>query len=126
MTLPTAGRPTDATVDASADAVLAALADPMRRRVLAAVAARDGDATATDIATELPITRQAVAKHLVVLTDAGLVAATRRGRELRYRVVTGSLRPAADWIQRTEASWDRRVQRLQQHLERTDHLEPGR
>jgi len=96
--------------------VLAALADPTRRDVLAAVAARAGTATATELAEELPVTRQAIAKHLTVLADAGLVTAARHGREARYRVVAGSLRPAADWIARTEASWGRRVDRLQQHF----------
>ena len=101
---------------ADAGTVLAALADPMRRDVLAAVAARSGTATATDLAAELPVTRQAIAKHLGVLANAGLVTSVRHGREARYRVVEGSLRPATDWIQRTEASWTRRVDRLQQHL----------
>ena len=91
-----------------AGTVLAALADPMRRNVLAAVAARSGTATATELAAELPVTRQAIAKHLTVLADAGLVTSARHGREARYRVVAGSLRPASDWIQRTEASWSRR------------------
>ena len=104
----------NSTIDAGT--VLAALADPMRRDVLAAVAARSGTATATDLAAELPVTRQAIAKHLGVLADAGLVTSTRQGREAHYRVVAGSLRPASDWIQRTEASWSRRVERLHQHL----------
>ena len=99
-----------------AGTVLAALADPTRRDVLDAVAARAGAATATDLAAELPVTRQAIAKHLGVLTNAGLVTSVRQGREARYRVVAGSLRPASDWIQRTEASWARRVERLQDHL----------
>jgi DNA-binding transcriptional ArsR family regulator len=99
-----------------AGAVLAALADPTRRDVLDAVAARSGAATATDLAAELPVTRQAIAKHLGVLRNAGLVTMVRQGRETRYRVVAGSLRPASDWIQRTEASWARRVDRLQDHL----------
>jgi hypothetical protein len=51
-----------------------------------------------------------------VLTNAGLVTSTRRGRKAHYRVVAGSLRPASDWIERTEASWSRRVDRLQEHL----------
>ena len=65
---------------------------------------------------ELPITRQAITKHLTVLAEAGLVTSVRHGREARYRVVAGSLRPAADWIAHTEASWGRRVDRLQRHL----------
>ena len=102
-----------------AGTVLAALADPTRRAVLAAVATRAGMATATELAVDLPVTRQAITKHLAVLADAGLVASVRHGREARYRVVAGSLRPAADWIARTEASWGRRVDRLQHHL--ADH-----
>jgi DNA-binding transcriptional ArsR family regulator len=101
---------------ADAGTVLAALADPTRRDVLAAVAARSGRATATDLASELPVTRQAISKHLGVLVNAGLVTSVRQGREARYRVVVGSLRPASEWIERTEASWSRRVDRLQQHL----------
>jgi len=99
-----------------AGTVLAALADPTRRDVLAAVAAGAGRATATDLSADLPITRQAVAKHLGVLANAGLVTAERQGREAHYRVVAGSMRPAAEWIERTEASWGRRIDRLQHHL----------
>ena len=99
-----------------AGTVLAALADPTRRDVLAAVVARAGRATATDLAADLPVTRQAVAKHLGVLADAGLVTAERHGREAHYRVVAGSMRPASEWIERTEAGWSRRIDRLQQHL----------
>jgi len=99
-----------------AGTVLAALADPTRRDVLTAVASRAGTATATELAAELPITRQAITKHLTVLAGAGLVTSVRHGREARYRVVAGSLRPAADWIARTEDGWGRRVNRLQQHL----------
>ena len=102
------------TIDAGT--VLAALADPTRREVLAAVASRAGTATATELALELPITRQAITKHLTVLAEAGLVTSVRHGREARYRVVAGSLRPAADWIAHTEASWAGAVHRLQRHL----------
>ncbi len=104
------------TASVDAGTVLAALADPTRREVLAAVAARPGTATATDLAAELPVTRQAVAKHLGVLEHAGLVTSVRHGREAHYRVIAGSLRPASEWIERTEAAWGRRVDRLQQHL----------
>ena len=63
--------------------VFAALADP-RARDLPSVSARGGDATATTLGTGLPVTRQAVSKHLMALQDAGLVAGERRGREQRY------------------------------------------
>jgi DNA-binding transcriptional ArsR family regulator len=101
--------------DPALGAVFAALADDTRRSILATLAARGG-ATATELAAEAPITRQAMSKHLVVLADAGLVAPSRAGRETRYRVVAGSLRPAGDWIAITDAAWSRRLGRLQQHL----------
>ena len=82
--------------------VFAALADPTRRSLLHAVVDR-GDATATELAVGLPITRQAVTKHLGVLADAGLVHATRAGRETRYRPTTEPLDEAMTWIARLEA-----------------------
>ena len=67
------------------DAVFSALADE-RRRSLVEVLAERGSATATELAAGLPVTRQAVAKHLASLGEAGLVAMTRSGREVRYRL----------------------------------------
>jgi DNA-binding transcriptional ArsR family regulator len=93
-----------------------ALADDTRRRVLDVVAA-NGSVTATQIAGVVPVTRQAVAKHLAVLHAAGLVETERAGRETRYRIVPGSLRPASDWIASTEAAWAGRLGRLQRHVE---------
>lgn len=104
------------TASADAGTVLAALADATRRAVLAAVATRSGTATATELATDLPVSRQAIAKHLGILAEAGLVTSARHGREARYQVVEGSLQPASEWIERTEATWARRVDRLRQHL----------
>jgi DNA-binding transcriptional ArsR family regulator len=85
--------------------VFGALADPSRRHVLGFIAER-GTATATELTGELPITRQAVAKHLATLAGAGLVEGERRGRETRYRL--------------TEAGeeWDDRLDALRRHLER--------
>lgn len=97
--------------------VFAALADDMRRSLLDAIAAR-GIVTATELAAEVGITRQGVAKHLAVLAEAGLVIAERTGRETRYRVVPGSLRPAADWITATDAAWSRRLDRLSERVTR--------
>ena len=77
----------DQASESVAEAVFAALADPNRRAILAALAA-GGPATATDLAATLPITRQGIAKHLALLADAGLVATERR------RAAPGSL-PAA-------------------------------
>ena len=95
--------------------VFVALADDTRRAVLAAVAA-DGPTTATRLTAGVPITRQGIAKHLVVLHDAGLVASERRGRETVYRVVPGSLRPATEWLAATDRAWSQRLGRLRDHL----------
>jgi DNA-binding transcriptional ArsR family regulator len=103
--------------DDRAGAVFAALADDTRRALLDAIAAR-GRATATELAADAGITRQGVAKHLAVLVDAGLLTAERSGRETRYAVVPGSLRPAGDWIVATDTAWSRRLGRLQQRLTR--------
>ena len=98
-----------------ADAVLGALGDPTRRSVLQSVA-EDGPLTATELAGPFGISRQAVSKHLSVLEQAGLVRAERVGREARYEVVAGSLDPAAAWLDRVGATWDRRLTRLRRHL----------
>jgi DNA-binding transcriptional ArsR family regulator len=103
---------------ARVDALFAALADGTRRTVLQRVV-DDGPITATDVATELPISRQAVAKHLQILGDAGLVHAERVGRETRFEATPASLRPVSDWIQATERAWSRRLTRLDHQLRRT-------
>ena len=90
------------------DGVLAALADPMRRRLLDLLAAH-GQATATLLAGELPVSRQAVMQQLVVLEQAGLVGSHRVGRERRYRVQPAPLTTTADWMARTAQRWDDRL-----------------
>ena len=96
------------------DEVLAALADPTRRRVLDAVAAH-GETTATTLATELPVSRQAVVKHLAILDRAGLVSGRRQGREVRYAVRPERLDAAARWMSARAAAWDARLERIK-HL----------
>jgi len=97
--------------------VFAALADPTRRAVLRAVAsAATGSATATELADDLPVTRQAVVKHLQALADAGLVAGERHGREQRYRVTPEPIRAAMAWMADVGAAWDARLARLQDRL----------
>ena len=98
-------------------AVFAALADPNRRFLVETLAAR-GTATATQLAAELPVTRQAVAKHLAALGEAGLVDATRAGRETRYQLTPGPLTDAIAWMERVGVQWDDRLEALQSHLGR--------
>ena len=90
------------------DELLTAVADPTRRRVLDILLTR-GQATATTLAGELPVTRQAIAKHLVVLDRAGLVEATRSGREVRYAVRPAQLDAAARSLTRVAREWDTRL-----------------
>jgi DNA-binding transcriptional ArsR family regulator len=96
--------------------VLAALADPTRRRVLDAVASR-GEATATMIAAELPVSRQAVVKHLGVLDQAGLVTGRKAGREMLYTARLEPLTDAARWMDAVAAEWDARLARIKRLAE---------
>lgn len=102
------------------NAVFAALGDPGRRSLVEAVAAR-GSATATELAAELPVTRQAVAKQLTALADAGLLQASRRGRETRYEVTPGPLEDAVEWMVSVGAAWDERLAALRRSLGRARH-----
>jgi DNA-binding transcriptional ArsR family regulator len=104
---------TQAGVREAPDAVFAALADPTRRRVLRLVAER-GPTSATLLERELPVTRQAIVKHLAVLNRAGLVSGRRAGQEVRYVVVPGSLHEVSEWIAEIGARWDERLARLRQ------------
>jgi DNA-binding transcriptional ArsR family regulator len=94
--------------DEDVDELWAAVADPTRRRLLDALLAQ-GDATATTLARELPVTRQAVAKHLAVLDRAGLVEGGRQGREVRYAVRPERLDLAARSLARVASQWDQRL-----------------
>jgi DNA-binding transcriptional ArsR family regulator len=97
--------------DARAGAVFEALADATRRAVLRDVVAR-GPSTATELAADLPVSRQAVAKHLSILRDAGLVTHERAGREARFTASLGPLDHAEAWLHATGAAWDQRLSRL--------------
>jgi DNA-binding transcriptional ArsR family regulator len=96
-------------------AVFAALADPTRRRVLALVGER-GPMSATDLAAHVTVSRQAVVKHLGVLRAAGLVDASREGRETLYRVTPAPLGEAQQWLADAGARWDRRLADLQRRV----------
>ncbi|MET9625354.1 metalloregulator ArsR/SmtB family transcription factor [Streptomyces sp. NPDC006464] len=106
------------------DVVLGALADPMRRRLLDLLAAR-GEATATTLAAELPVSRQAVVKHLAVLDAAGLVSGGRVGREVRYEVRPAALDTTARWMAGLAADWDRRLARIKRVAEAAERDEGG-
>jgi ArsR family transcriptional regulator, cadmium/lead-responsive transcriptional repressor len=93
---------------AELDELWSAVADPTRRRVLDVLLDR-GEATATAVAGELPVTRQAVAKHLIVLDRAGLVQGRRQGREVRYAVRPQRLGAATRSMAQVAAEWDARL-----------------
>jgi len=101
--------------EAAVGAVFGALADPTRRHVVQLLA-QQPTVTASGLAAQLPITRQAVAKHLSALASAGLVIATHEGRETRYRLTPASLCEAIDWMATASAQWDGRLARLQADL----------
>ena len=97
-------------------AVFDALADPTRRAVLSELASTPS-ATATELTGAVPVTRQAVTKHLQSLHAAGLVEATRQGREVRYAFTPQPLEDAVGWIVGVGAEWDRRLARLRRQLD---------
>jgi DNA-binding transcriptional ArsR family regulator len=99
------------------DSVFSALSDPSRRRLLETLAARES-ASLTELASELPVTRQAVSKHLAALGHAGLVQFSRAGRETRYRLTPEPLDEALAWMERIGDRWDERLGRLREHLTR--------
>ena len=108
--------PTDG--EAIAEQVFVALADPSRRSILAALAA-GGPATATDLADRLPITRQAIAKHLALLAEVGLVTAEPGGRRrVRYRLRSAPMQVAQQFLAALARDWDSRLDALKDHLGR--------
>lgn len=99
-------------------AVFAALSDPTRRWMVQSLL-RDGTTSVPALTSALPISRQAVAKHVSALDQAGLLErAPGGGREVRYRLRAGALHTAAAWIAEAEAQWDDRLARLRANLER--------
>lgn len=97
------------------DAVFSALADPTRRQVIRALS-EQGPSTATGLAANLPVTRQAVTKHLSALANAGLVTSSRRGREKLYQISPRPLTDAVSWMADLGARWDERLAALQHHV----------
>lgn len=97
--------------------VFFALADPTRREVIRRLSeAETTEVTATELASRLPVTRQAVTKHLAALSEAGLVSAHRHGREVRYKLTPEPMTEAMSWMAEVGARWDRRLDALRRHL----------
>jgi len=96
--------------------LFAALADPMRRRLLIHLA-EHSPKTASQLAQDYPITRQGILKHLTILEEAGLVAVHQEGREKRYTLTPEPLEELEQWIQDIGAKWDERLLRLKTWLE---------
>ena len=105
-------------IEAIAEQVFVALADPSRRAILASLAS-GGPATATDLAARLPITRQAIAKHLALLAEAGLVTAEPgERRRVRYRLRSAPMQVAQQFLAALARDWDSPLGALKDHLDR--------
>jgi len=100
------------------DRVFSALSDPTRRAVIRCLSS-GGPTTLGTLADELPVTRQAVAKHLALLEDAGLVTASADGRRRTYRLTPGPLTEAMGWMVDVGGAWDERLGALKRHVERS-------
>ena len=98
--------------------VFVALADPTRRLLIETLSAA-GDKTATQLANELPITRQGVAKHLRILADADLVTVRKVGRDRYYTLQPDHLNEAVTWVDRVRAQWSRRLSALSDYLDQS-------
>jgi DNA-binding transcriptional ArsR family regulator len=105
-------------VEAVAEQVFVALADPTRRAILAALAS-GGPTTATDLADRLPITRQAIAKHLALLSEVGLVSAEPgERRRVRYRLRSAPMQVAQQFLAALARDWDGPLEALSEHVDR--------
>ena len=103
--------------------VFAALGDDMRWSILQALGGADASASA--LAEVLPVSRQAIAKHLAVLQDVGLVEPVRVGREVQYRVLGSQLTETARRLDLIGAQWDRRLETIKQIAEGLESDEHG-
>ena len=106
-------------IETTAEHVFTALADPTRRAILAALAS-GGPATATDLAECLPVTRQAIAKHLALLAEVGL-ATPEPGerRRVRYRLRSAPMQVAQQFLAALARDWDRSLEALTEHLDQS-------
>jgi DNA-binding transcriptional ArsR family regulator len=96
--------------------VFSALSDSTRREMLRRLS-EDGPATLSELAADLPVTRQAVSKHLAQLQSAGLVTAAGKTRRRQYRLTPGPMADAMGWMTDVGAEWDERLDSLKRHVE---------
>jgi predicted ArsR family transcriptional regulator len=106
------------------DDLWSAIGDPSRRRMLDLLLI-EGDGTATTLSQQLPVSRQAVAKHLGVLDRVGLVQATAAGREKRYRVDDAQLARAVAQLSSVVSAWDARLRRIKRIAEAIQRTQQG-
>lgn len=99
------------------DEVFSALSDPTRRAVIRCLS-EEGPSTVSELAARLPVTRQAVTKHLEALEEAGLVASDARGRGARFRLTPRPMTDAMRWMADVGGEWDDRLEALRTHLAR--------
>jgi DNA-binding transcriptional ArsR family regulator len=99
------------------DAIFSALSDPTRREVMRRLS-EEGPTTLVELAAEIPVTRQAISKHLLVLEGAGLVQVSGDTRRRAYRLTPRQLTEAMGWMVDVGAGWDERLESLRRHVER--------
>jgi DNA-binding transcriptional ArsR family regulator len=96
--------------------VFAALSDTTRRLIFERLLENAHGLTATELAENALVSRQAIVKHLQILANAGLAVATRDGREVRYRASTGAAQHASTWLSVRASAWDRRLEGLEKRV----------
>jgi DNA-binding transcriptional ArsR family regulator len=104
--------------DDTVSEIFGALADPTRRWIFDQLLTHDAGLTATELANDAAVSRQAIVKHLQILVRSGLASAERDGREVRYVVTTDGTTPVSAWLTQREAAWDRRVAKLGRTVQR--------
>lgn len=103
--------------------VFAALSDPTRQQLIEWLSV-EPTGTATVFASRLPISRQAISRHLSELEEAGLVTSSKVGRETRYSLETAAMHESADWLTTRARRWDKALERLQRHVEQDQDIDP--
>ncbi|WP_375203870.1 ArsR/SmtB family transcription factor [Hyphococcus sp.] len=100
-----------------AQPVFRALADPTRRAIISMLS--DGPRPIADIASEFDMTRPAIAKHLAILKEGGVISVETKGRERINRLNPQALKTAADWLNVFDRFWDDRLAKLKTVVEKS-------